>query len=181
MPLGIISKEQLDAELSNNGPTSKVDYKKIEKGRGEGQGNVPEEIRKIISEEAIKGAPLEQLAELFNVSKSSVQAYKKGATSTATYNEPNQSLAIHNDLVKEKIRTKAQKRISLALTNITPRKLEDGSLKELSSVARDLSIVMKNMEPDKESNVNNGVQAQFIFHVPKMKEEKEYDVITVEN
>ena len=186
MPLGIISQEELEKELSNSRSNS-TPNKEIsalivpipEKGRGEGTKNVPDSIRKVIAEEKLEGTPSKVLQEVFGVSPSSVAAYSKGATSTATYDEPKEGLSKFIGTKKEKIFERAQNKLSIALKAMSGEKFEKATLRELTGAAKDMSVVMKNMEPDN-SHVNNGVQAQFIIHVPQMKQEKDYDVVQVE-
>jgi hypothetical protein len=180
MPLGIISEEDLAKELGNNEPIARVQDLPT-KGRPEGSLEVPDELRKIISEEAINGTPSKELQELFNVSASSISAYKNGATSTATYNEPNKELATHNLEIRKDIQKRAAGKLELALESMRPEKFEKANLRILAGVASQLSAVVKNMEPDNRERQNDAPLAQFVFMVPPMKRESDYEIIQVEN
>lgn len=170
MPLGIVSDEDWNKEVN-------IIHKPMaEKGRGNGNGAVPMEIREIIAEEAIVNGNTTKIAETFGVSKSSVDAYKNGATSTATYNEPNERLQKRNDKVRTEIISSAKERLLAALQHITPEKLKDAKLRDVSSVAKDMASVISATEPQV-SNTNIG--AQFIYHIPQQKKESDFDVIDV--
>src|SRR5688572_5568382 len=99
---GIVSSDEFEDQLSElNKPAQKsARVVNFDRGRNE-KKETPEEIRKVIAEESINGTPAKELSELFGVSLSSVSAYKNGATSTATYNEKDESLTLHTEKVRE--------------------------------------------------------------------------------
>lgn len=174
MPLGIVSDEIFEQELARSDAGAK--HIDIVRGRGSVR-ETPEVIREIIAEEAIASNKTgEEVAQEFGISTASVSAYKNGATSTASYNEPDKRLQRANDEVRGTIVRSARSRLMQALEHITPEKLKEAKLRDVASVAKDMSTIMTNMEPQ----ISNGaVNAQFIFHVPKARQESEYDIIEV--
>ncbi len=166
--MGVVSDEDFEKECKH------ID---IVRGRGN-KKEVPEAIREIIAEEAINGTPVKDLSEEFNVSPSSISAYKNGATSTATYHEPNEKLSKKNDIVRDNIVSTARARLMQALTHITPEKMAEAKLRDIASVAKDMSAVINNTEPGGKSPFEG---AQFIFHVPQARKQDDYEVIDVTN
>lgn len=176
MPIGIISDFDLERELNRNNGSPKAEIKPaIEPGRNN-KRETPEEIRKVIAEEVINGADRDVIAEEFNISKSSMAAYANGANSTASYNKPDKDLAKHVNGIKDRIVKKARNRLITALDNITPEKLASAKLKELSTIAKDMSSVVRNIEPASESDAP---KAQFIFFAPQQRIEADYAVVQV--
>jgi len=179
MPLGVLKEDEFLTELEKlNGKvisSAKVIPAK-QPGRN-GKEETPVAIRKVIAGEPLSAG--KELANLFNVSESSVSAYKVGATSTATYNTPEIGLANHARSAREKIALRAGKRLSLALNHITDDKLANAKLSEISGVARDMSTIVKNMEPPAEQQSGNKLNAQFVFFAPRLKSEADYDSVIV--
>lgn len=148
----------------------------IERGRPIGKKEIPTEIRKIISEEKLSGTPAKELSQLFGVSSSSISAYGNDATSTASYNQPNAELKEHNDVVRERISTGARSRLMAALDQITDEKLEGAKVRDVASVAKDMSAIIKNMEPE-HSGGGSRLNQQFIFMTPKTRSEDDFEFI----
>lgn len=184
--MGIVSSNDFDLEKSklvdndkrrNTIPSSPSinDESKVEiidapnRGRGEGNVEVPNSLRQLIGEESVingRHAAL-QLAKSFGVSESSVSAYSKGATSTATINtQPNRD-AIRTAITRAQSR--ARKKMMVALNALTPEKIQDAKPRDIAAIAKDMSVIYRNLEPDKpkdenNGNTNNGVQ--FVFYNP---------------
>lgn len=199
MPIGIVSDEEFEAQLLNkasednnllnkrvkviinddvviNNELTEESIELPSKGRN-GSKEVPESLRKLIAGEAIVGVSAIELSEVFNVSKSSVSAYKNGATSTSTYNNPDEALKLHNDGVRSSIVGMAQSKLIEAINEITAEKLRDAKVNIAASVARDMSSIVKNISPSNEGGSNNNNKV--IIYKPRMKEEDDYDVIVV--
>lgn len=191
MAMGIVSDKEFDDDLSKVGATQIIDptshefartdiakIQDLERGRGTGNVQVPEGLRKIIGEEsAINGRESAlDLADRFGVSPSSVSAYNQGARSTASYNDrPDIS---HITEAKLKIAKKARNRLVLALNSITQDKIEAAKIKDISGVAKDMSAIIRNMEP--EHPTNNGQNGPtFIFYSPQFRSEQHFDTVTV--
>ena len=174
MSMMIVSDEEFDSQIKIDNNSKVVD---ITSGRGKGNKEVPVEIKKVIAEQSIKGAPSKLLQDLFGVSPASVSAYKNDATSTASYNEPNKELKKSNNNVRDKISGEARGKLLEALEHITSDKLKEANLKTVASVAKDMSYIVKNMEPDYDRG--GDINTQFVFYAPPLKQENEYDTINV--
>lgn len=169
MPLGIVSDEQFEFEI-------KAIHKDVVRGRG-AVPEVPEVIREIIAEDAIlTDKTIAEVASAHGVSTASVSAYKNGATSTASYHEPSERLQKKNDKVRSEIIGTARSRLMEALRCITPEKLAEAKPRDLASVAKDMSAVIHNTEPQVS---NTQVSAQFIFHSHQNRKESDFDIIDV--
>jgi len=179
MPLGIVNDSDFNRELVklgiiNDEPNGQVID--IVRGRGAAR-EIPVSIREIIAEEAInKAGTGSEIARTFGVSPSSVSAYKHGATSTASYNSPDNDLQDHTNRIKEKITGRARSRLMMALKEITPDKLVSAKVRDLAGIAKDMSAVVKNMEPNGPLIDNS---TKVVVYRPHMREESEFEVITV--
>lgn len=167
------------ASLNKNGSKNEAEpratFATIERGRGSVNA-IPTELRKIIAEEAISGTPAKELSKLFEISESSISAYKNDATSTSSYNQPNGELAKSNDVVRQTILDGARGKILIALENITDEKLRDAKVRDTASVAKDMSAIIRNLEPQTDKG-QNGLNQQFIFYAPKSKKESDFEVV----
>jgi hypothetical protein len=190
MPIGLVSDEDVLKELSQNGsrrapraPKDSVVEVIPRPGRKEGDVNVPESLRKVIAEDALlngRESALE-LARGFGISASSVSAYTKGATSTKSYNSPSESLIGHINQSRQRAVKRASKTLNQALGSITQEKLDYADVKDLSGIAKDMSVIIKNLEPQKEVESGDKGQAtpQFVIYAPQFKKEEFFDVIQV--
>jgi hypothetical protein len=186
MGMMIVEDDDFDKELlRNKGVTPKVkpievEIKKDEKGRGIGNVEVPNTLRNVIADTAISHGRSEAiaLAKSFGISESSVSAYTNGSTSTTTYDKKVNGEFINN--AKLRVSNKARKKLLLALHHMTEEKISGANVQTLAGVAKDMSVIIKNMEPsdkDNGKNVNNG--PNFIFYSPNKKDEDVYDAIYV--
>lgn len=202
MPLGIISSDEFDLELnncssdiviphSNNSsnspraselieviPTSEVIN--ISSGRGSGNTQVPEAIRKVLGETSSINSRKEalELAGMFGISNSSVSAYKEGAHSTSTINTPNLDTKSHIDASKLRVSTRARKKLNLALTHITDQKLAEAKVGEIASVAKAMAGVIKDMEPSTDDGKNKS-NIPFVVFAPVIMSENRFETINV--
>lgn len=188
MGMGIVSDSDFESEVGKLNPSvsqngngkSVAIIKEIEKGRPKGGLEVPESLRKLIGEESVINGRQEglSLAENFGISPSSVSAYSQGAHSTASYDErPNLN---HLNEARLRVTKKARNRLILALNHITNDKLEAAKVKDLAGVAKDMSAVIKNMEPEVprfNDSGNNG--PTFIFYCPQFRKEEHFEVVQV--
>jgi hypothetical protein len=187
MAMGIVSDSEFDSELkkSSDKPREGSNSKSITgevvdmpaKGRGVGNVEVPDSLRKVIGETAITEGrdTAVELARQFGISPSSASAYNVGATSTASYDErPNAS---NINKAKEKIGKRARMKLMSALRHITDEKLGEAKVRDLASIAKDMSVVFKHMEPDgPKTPANTG--PTFVFYSPQFRKEEHYDVVT---
>lgn len=190
MPMGIVSPDELEAELNrlNSNANSVAETARVKEmirrgqngGRGVGDNNIPESLRKIIAEDSIV-TPSNEIQAAFPVSSSSISAYKNGANSCSTYHQPAPELKNHVKTVKEKISNRASKKLFRALDAI-----DEDALKLIgkdkpqiaSAVARDLAQIVRQMDDndeDGEKNVTNNV----VFYTPPMRDLKDFEVIDV--
>lgn len=151
-----------------------------EHGRRLGDNNVPESLRKLIGEESVihgRASALE-LAKSFGISPSSVSAYAKGATSTASYHQPDSEIANYIKMRKTRVTKRALRTLSSALTNITDDKLTGASVKDCAAIAKDMSAIIKNFEPKSlDDSAVSYQQNQFVFYSPNISTETQYEVI----
>jgi hypothetical protein len=199
MPIGIVSDEDLERELNSYKPavqlkvvdspvvtgeilppSSIVDIPK--KGRKENDVNVPDSIRAIIGEEALLNgrASAVSLASDFGISPSSASAYAVGATSTASYNQPKKSILSVINKSRERATKRAAKTLNAALSAITQEKLDYMDGDKLSGVAKDMSVIIKNLEAKSSQEGESKTQPQFVIFAPQFKKEENYDFITVQ-
>lgn len=184
MPLGFISNEELASEMNRFGiaPSGEeqparadiIEFKQTTRGRGN-KSSTPESVRAFIASEAIAGASPDVLSEELNISKSSISAYKNAATSTASYNNPDENLAREINNVRARIIGPAQAKIISAINSITEEKLNGSKARDAASIASAMSTVVKNLSPElgKESSVKIAIFA------PRKSEEEDYEIITV--
>lgn len=190
MPIGIVSNDDFLAELEKlrNGiekrPEPNLDGKKkgerSEPGRGEHNVAVPEVLRSLIGQTAIESGRTEalNLARAFDISPSSVSAYAVGATSTATYQNPEPVLKKRVDATKERIGKIARGRLLASLRHITDEKLEEAKLRDIAAVSASMSAVVKNMEPARESGLGN---INIVLYAPKIRAESTYEVVEADS
>lgn len=187
MAMGIVSDKEFDSAFGDcvNPKPKSIPVAQIvditSRGRKEGDVNVPDSLRNIIGDTAVTDGRQEALAlgETFGISPSAVSAYSKGATSTASYNDtPNKA---NIDGAKQRIAKRARAKLMLALTHLTTEKLEGAKARDIAGIARDMSQVMKNVEPETtgKGGINTGDGPTFVFYAPQTREEKTYEVIQV--
>jgi len=172
MPVGLVSDEEFESES-----IAIIDIERP--GRRTGDNNVPPALRKVIAEDAIINGneSANKLAEMMGLSKSSVSAYKNGATSTDSYNQPTTELSKHVHTVKDKIRGKAQSKLMMALGQITPEKLAEAKLRDIAGTAQAMSAIVKNMDDNTDSVRTN--PQNFIIYAPYNKTENEFRVVQI--
>lgn len=186
--MGIVSDSDFEKEISNShvpetpetpDTKTRASVEEIKKGRGD-KPNTPEDIRKLAAISAINSeGTASEIAKAYGISEASVSAYKVGATSTATYDNPNQALAETINTHKAAVTRKARNRLMSALNHITPQKLEGVKARDLAAIAKDMSAVIKDFEPqvNHTNNVNN---VQFVFMAPRVRDLEDYKIIDVD-
>lgn len=185
MGMGIVTDDDFKSEVNNS--LVKTNIKKSISsvaeiidmpalGRGKGNVEVPDSIRKIIGEtSATEGrASALDLASRLGISKSSVSAYTEGATSTATISDtPNKE---HIDNAKERVAKRARNKLMTALGALTPAKIQESKGIEIAGIARQMSAIVKDMEPETPTRgINNGIQ--FVLYAPQVKSESSFETI----
>lgn len=191
MPIGIVSDEDFMREMSayeKKEPVSPVVTPEIVEmerpGRSTGDVNVPDALRQIIGEEAVINGRQSALglAGMFGISPSSVSAYAKGATSTASYDSPKPAIISHINKSRARASKKAARVLDSALGAITQEKLDYTDAKELAGIAKDMSVIIKNLEPPSDPSSDNpqSNQPQFVIFAPQFRDERSFDHITVQ-
>lgn len=176
MAMMLVSEEAFDKELNKD---VKIESKVVDINRGRGnKTEVSEEKRKQIASEVIEtNKTQKEIAIEFGVSTASVSAYANGATSTASYNNPDEQLKKHVDETKVNIGNIARGKLLEAINELTPERVRDSKTKDIASIARDMSVIAKNMEP--ELNNINTYNNQVLVYRPQVKLEEEFDSLTV--
>ncbi len=172
MAIGLVSDEDFELEVGKV-----VDRKPS--GRSVGDNNVPPALRQIIAETAISEGNDEakRLAKSFGISDSSVSAYKHGANSTDTYNQPERALLNANNRVKDKIRGKAFTKLEEAIDAITETNLNGAKVRDIAAVAQSMSIIAKNMDDDVDTNRTH--PANFVIFAPIMMQDNEFKTVVI--
>ena len=192
MPLGVLSESDAKNELARFGiitysneikeeqdarseESNIVSFSDIKRGRGNKE-EVPESVRAFVASEAICGADPEVLSKEFNVSRSSISAYKQGAHSTASYNNPNADLLAKNQSAIDRIIGPAQSKILKAINSITDEKLDGSKARDAAAIASSLSSVVKNLQPEEKADN----RTQINVFVPRKNEEEDYEIVHVD-
>ncbi len=181
MAMGVVSDKDFENELVNSSVPTTVDAVVnpiVRPGRNSGDNNVPDSLRKIIGETSeIDGrSDALDLASRFGISPSSVSAYSNGSRSTDSMTK--QPALNHINQAKLRIGKRARIKLFKTLENITDEKLVDAKVADLATVARALSGVVKDMEPEVARDSNEGKnQPTFIIYSPQVRNENHYDVI----
>jgi hypothetical protein len=66
-----------------------------------------------------------------------------------------------------------------ALSAITQEKLDYTDARDLSGIAKDMSAIIKNLEPPQIAGNNSEVNQQFVIYAPTFRREESFDVIDV--
>jgi predicted transcriptional regulator len=180
MPLGIISDEEFALDIAPPQASNVIHMPLIPRGRGTGKrsDDIPHTVRAFAAIEANEGALNKDVAQTLGISIPSVAAYKNGATSTSTYNKPDEALKEVVDDTRERIANKAQRKLMMALSELRRDKLEGADARTISGVAKDMASVYDKMQP--KADINNRANVAFIIMQPPMKSEKDYLIIDVD-
>lgn len=189
MPIGMVTAEDFEEELrrlnprepSSNEPLASIESLP-KKGRTSDDVATPASLRKIIGETSVidgRQAAL-RIAEDFGVSKSSVSAYAKGATSTKTYKEPAKGIIDHINRSRQRAVKRASHTLNAALAAVSQEKLDYADAKDLAGIAKDMSVIIRNLEPPQADVSQSGPSSpQFIIYAPQFRKEESFEVIDV--
>ena len=181
MAIGVVTGDAFEREMRALNIVPDIEHQVNEEVRAlvRGRGNKPEvpmEMRALIATEKQAGASSKELQDEFGVSASSVSAYANGATSTATYNDPEKAITDALEASANVVIGKAQKKLLSALDAISESKLLDAKPNVASAVARDMSNIVKNMKPEAGLTINNN---KIVVFKPRTREEDEFETIHV--
>ena len=207
MPIGLVSDEDFEREIKSYRQGTTIPGGKIEpsstdklgpiptpvvegevvdipkRGRKAGTTAVPDSLRALIGEESVingRESAL-QLAKAVGVSPSSVSAYAVGATSTASYDKPKPSIIDHINKSRQRAIKRASHVLNEALGAITQEKLDYTDADKLSGIAKDMSAIIKNLEPPKSAEGGeSGKSPQFVIFAPQFRDERTFETITVQ-
>jgi len=186
--IGIVSDDDFLSEmesLKSGSIRSRVKEAEVidkpTRGRSDGDNNVPDSLRQIIGETAVIDGRQDalQLASMFGISPSSVSAYTNGATSTKSYDTPSKSIIAHINKSRQRSIKKASHVLKAALGAISQEKLDYTDARDLSGIAKDMSVIIKNLEPQQVVNEDAKQTPQFVIYAPSFKDERSFEVITV--
>lgn len=170
---GEASPNQSESDTSHTETAEVVDQKQ---GRGDSK-NVPDIVREMVAKSAINGEGTgSEIASAFGVSPAAVSAYKVGATSCATYNEPDDDLLSTIVGHRKTIAKGARVTLQAALDSLTPDKLAEAKARDLSAIARDMSGIIVDMEPAPPPTIHNQQNVQFVFMAPRVRSEDSYEI-----
>ena len=196
MPVGLVTDADFNAELERIGsiPSGRTSTPVItpeviqgiieevpSRGRSKGDNNVPTSLRAILAEEHLmngRSAALEMASEL-GISPSSVSAYAKGATSTSSYDKPKESIVNVVNAARVRATKKAARTMNAALAAITQQKLDYTDADKLSGIAKDMSVIIKNLEPKSDFQTGQSTQPQFTIYAPQFRDERSFEIIQV--
>jgi ABC-type bacteriocin/lantibiotic exporter with double-glycine peptidase domain len=182
MAMGIVSDDEFEKELNRIPSTDKPSIPDVEvipmptKGRNIGDNNVPNSLRKIIGETSeIEGRQSAlELASHFGLSPASVSAYSNGSTSTDSMKKQPNLPHINN--AKVRIAKIATKKLFKSLNAITEDKLQDAKPEVLAQVARNMSAIVKEMEPEQPKDSSEKTAPQFVVFSPQIRDERHYEI-----
>jgi len=191
MPVGLVTDADFEAELAKIGstrPSVQPDPKVLEgiietvpsRGRSKGDNNVPASLRAILAETHLMdgSSAAVSLAKELGISSSSVSAYANGATSTSSYDKPKESIVSVVNKARQRATKKAAKTMNAALSAITQAKLDYTDADKLSGIAKDMSVIIKNLEPKVE--IQSGTATpQFTIYAPQFRDERSFEIIQV--
>jgi hypothetical protein len=189
MPMGIVTDTEFEKERQNSEapkdrtvtiPVITGEVVTTEKGRGNGNIQTPESIRKLIADTAATEGREAALAlgKQFGLSESSVSAYSVGANSTSSYRDRPNSGIVNG--ARAAVTSRALSKLKKAIHHITDDKLVAAKPRELAGIARDMAAVVKAMEPETPKSgegINTGGGPAFVFYAPQFRKEENYDVV----
>jgi hypothetical protein len=186
MAIGVVSDSDFEAELAKSLPVGKAITGEVvdspTKGRGKDNVAVPESLQKIIGETSQldgRAAALD-LAAMYGIKPSSVSAYANGASSTTSYDTPKKEIAGHIEKVKARIAKTARGKLNYALSQITEEKFAEAKLRDVTGAARDLSAIVKEMEPSRSnSEVEGTSKVNFVIYAPQFRNENHFESVSV--
>lgn len=178
-----LTREQFEAQLENEKnickdtakvvPISSIGKKINENGRGQGNTEIPLEMKSLLGVLAKKSGS-ETVAKEFGVSKHSVDNYRNGKVNHIVKPE----LVKMNKDIEKKAKEKAAEIVlrNLGLIDSKDEDFESMSVKELIGTTIGLATIR-----DKMSDKNNipNVGAQVIIYAPQQKEKSAYSVVEI--
>jgi transcriptional regulator with XRE-family HTH domain len=180
----ILTREQAEEREKSEDNAINIIHKITGKGQHRSAARTEGSTNRTTAERAMIGLTakfdtIENTANMFGVSKSSVTAYKKGVT---THNKEtaseisNQELRVSITEKSDKIAESAVDKLMGALNLIQPELLEKRPVREIASVAVSLANVFDKVRPQ----TDKPAAAQVIIFAPGQRNLEEYNVVEVE-
>lgn len=166
----------IESNLLREDPRN-LDYKITEmvRGRTEGSNNRTEEEREEIAVSAVVSGTLETARE-YGINKDTVSAYKNGHRTTGIGREKvDTSLTKKVNETKELISGAAQNKLQIAIDALTDQKIGTAKARDIAGIAKDMSVIVKNMLTDSPLVDNRQVH----IYQPRLREEDDFEVIEV--
>ena len=170
----VVDDESFELELNRSMRCAEI--KEIPSLGRNGSKAVPDSIKKLAANDALNGVAAKEISEAYNISESSVSAYKNGASSTTTYHQPNKELGTFTDMTRDKIKSRAQNKLLLALKHMTDDKLSEAKVGDLGTIAANMSRVVEKMSPKQDGPVVNN---NIVFYSPKQIAKENFETIDV--
>jgi predicted transcriptional regulator len=164
--LGIISEEEFNKSINDSKNAPSLIRQKNEGGYNGHKTGLS--IKKVIADESLESGNVKDIAKEFGVSRQSIDAYKRGDTSTGNqYHDKDLTEFVKSR--KNKIADLAMDRLEIAADAITEDKLAAASLRDASSVMKDMASVVRDMTA-KDDDGNNMLCS--LFSCPDIKKLK---------
>lgn len=184
MAIGVVDDKDFETEVKKSEITSITGQviNQTPRGRGIGNNEVPDALRKVIGETGAIDGRQEALAlgSMFGISPSAASAYANSSNSTASYSKPNEGIKAVINKRKERISRRATNVLSKTLNTLGEKgKLDDVKPVELSTIARNMASIIKEMEPEvpKTNEPGSGGGPTFVLYAPTFINEDRLDTI----
>lgn len=170
----IVSDEDFELERRKmQGTAPNISRTVIQRGR-DNTHELPEELREVVAEIAIEEGT-KAASEAFDISNSSIAAYKHGSTSTTTYHK--------NERVKarQRIADRVHTKLELAIDALTPDKISKvDKATELTTVMKDLASVTEKLTGRIQlTDEDKSKQVHLHLYGPPQKKIESYEIIDV--
>ena len=183
----INSNEIDDGDGDNNQPRTSivaevVDLPKL--GRHNEVNNVPQSLRMIIGETAaVEGlGRAKELADTFGgLSQPTISTYARGEVSPNGNNKQDDDMLDYLNGRKTKITKRALNKINLALNLMDEERLKGCDAKELATISKEMSTVVKHMEPKNRDEREKVQPVQFIMYAPQVRSENHYETVVAKD
>lgn len=177
MPMGLVDDDIFESEISDKKPMPSAQIiQRPFHGRNPGDNNIPQVIREVIADDTSTSG--EELSNKFDVSKSSVSAYRNGATSTSSYDAPSPKLQEIVDRKRERISRKSSKALMKVLDKMNDssfdEKLDACKAVELSTIAANMSRVVEKVSTKNEAQ---NIQQNIVFYSPSPVKTDQFEII----
>lgn len=184
MPLGILSDEDFDKELGISEKKDEVTAR-VEQinqgGRKSHSTTVPPSLKKIIGGTAIEDGGRQtynELAKPFGLSYDVIEAYRTGRHSNQGRQEKKEDLVDHLTKVRQGLAIKATDKLDRAIESITNEKLAAAKARDLAGIAKDMSVVVRNIEGERGNGITNN---QFVIYAPHVMNEDRFETIIAQD